>query len=517
MSLTPRRRTAAATAAAAIGLGLVIATPTTGAVADPSDGAASAEAKALNAGQKIRRDITRQGLREHLVALERLGTRYGGRAALTPGYDAAARYVEFQMREAGYNVTRDYYTYENAEILAESLTIDGAEPVDVPVIAMSYTSSTPEGGVTADLVQPTSVLGCEAADYDGVDVEGQVALVSRGTCSFGQKATVAGEAGAAAVIIYNNTAGDLNGTLGDAPIEGSAPAGGVTQEAGADLLAADEAGTPVTVDIRADYSEVESYNIIASSRGGDAKNTVMLGAHLDGVEGTTAVNDNGTGTAALLEVAEHLKDVKGQRNKVRFAFWGSEEVGLVGSTEYVNDLVRDNPRALDDISTYLNFDMLGSPNHIIGVYDADQSKFEASAPVPAGSIETEQLFRSYFRSQKQPSVDTEFSGRSDYQAFIENGVAAGGLFTGADDVKTPYQARIFGGTAGILMDPNYHTPSDNLANVAVGPLHTMADAIGTVAVKLSRSTAAIDVPRDGRAASSPKKIVPSGLAAKDRA
>ena len=110
--------------------------------------------------------------------------------------------------------------------------------------------------------------------------------------------------------------------------------------------------------------------------------------------------------------------------------------------------------------------MVASPNYIIGVYDADESTEAASAPVPAGSIETERLYRAYFRSVKQPVVDTAFSGRSDYQAFIENGVAAGGLFSGGDGVKTEEEVALFGGTAGITYDPNYHTPADDISNIS---------------------------------------------------
>ncbi|WP_308192595.1 M20/M25/M40 family metallo-hydrolase [Nocardioides sp. CFH 31398] len=512
MSSTRRRRLGAATVATAAGITLALsaATPTATAVVVSAPAKASGPSTtAATDSASMRKAITPRGLRSHLEALETLGARYDGRATTTRGYDAAARYVEFELREAGYKPRRDYFTYEASEILAESLTINGeGEPTDVPILAMAYTNSTPEGGVTGDLVAPNDTTGCSAVSWDGVEVTDQVALISRGTCSFADKARFAGEAGAAGAVVYNNTEGDLNGTLGDAQIEGAAPVGGVTQEAGQQLLAAAEAGTPVTLDIRADYFEAESYNILAA-RNGDPENEILLGAHLDGVEGTTAVNDNGTGVAALLEVAKNMP--KKSRNKVQFAFWGAEEVGLIGSTEYVNDLVEQEGRQLDNIATYLNFDMLGSPNHIIGVYDADESKFPASAPVTAGSIETEQMFRSYFRSQKQPVVDTEFSGRSDYQAFLQNGVAAGGLFTGADGVKTPYQVKLFGGTAGELYDPNYHTPTDNLENVAVGPLHTMADAVGHMAITLAKSTREIDSPNRA-----PERTVESGLAAEPR-
>ena len=221
----------------------------------------------------------------------------------------------------------------------------------------------------------------------------------------------------------------------------------------------------------------------------------MAGSHLDSVQDGPGINDNGTGSATLLETAIRLKKFeKKLRNKVRFAWWGAEEIGLLGSTHYVNDLVENKPAALDDISTYLNYDMVGSPNYIIGVYDADESSSEASAPVPAGSIETERAYRKYFRAKGQPVVDTAFSGRSDYQAFIMNGVAAGGLFSGADGTKTPEEVRLFGGRAGITYDPNYHTPEDDYDNVNIRSINIMSNAIAHMMITLGKSTRIIDTP-----------------------
>ena len=202
----------------------------------------------------------------------------------------------------------------------------------------------------------------------------------------------------------------------------------------------------------------ESFNVIAETKQGRDDNVVMLGAHLDGVEEGPGINDNGTGSATILEVAVQL--AKGNirhDNTVRFAWWGAEELGLIGSTAYVDELATQEGE-LDRIATYLNYDMVGSPNYIIGVYDADQSTYPAPVDVPEGSEATEDVLTDWFDSIGQPWVDTEFSGRSDYQAFILNGVPASGLFTGADDVKTDEEVALFGGTAGITHDPTTTRP-----------------------------------------------------------
>ena len=171
-------------------------------------------------------------------------------------------------------------------------------------------------------------------------------------------------------------------------------------------------------------------------------------------------------------------------NTVRFAWWGAEELGLVGSTAYVEELATQEGE-LDRIATYLNFDMIGSPNYIIGVYDANESTYPAPVEVPEGSAATEAVLTSWFDSVGQPWVDTEFSGRSDYQAFILNGIPASGLFTGADDIKTEEEVALFGGTAGITHDPNYHSAGDDLSNVNTEALRIMTKAIAASTYSLA--------------------------------
>ncbi|HEY3484847.1 MAG TPA: M20/M25/M40 family metallo-hydrolase, partial [Ilumatobacteraceae bacterium] len=208
--------------------------------------------------------------------------------------------------------------------------------------------------------------------------------------------------------------------------------------------------------------ERTAWNVTAETADGNDENVVMAGAHLDSVQDGAGINDNGSGSAALLEVAEQMAKVK-PNNTVRFAWWGAEESGLLGSEHYVADLEENDPDELDRIALYLNFDMIASPNFTFGIYDGDNSGGTAAPGfIPEGSAQIEDVFESFFTSQGLPFKDTEFSGRSDYGAFIAVGIPAGGLFTGAEVPKTAAEAEIFGGVAGAQLDPCYHAFCDNL-------------------------------------------------------
>lgn len=487
-----RPRTIVPSAAAA---SLVLAALTAAPVgAAPADGL-----RAADGPPPLEDLVTGDAVMQRLQDFQDIADANGGNRAMeTPGYEASAVYVEDALRAAGYEPERQYFTFEDLVTDDLSLTAAGVE-VTSDVYPAEFAPDTPDDGVTGPIVQPADELvqGCTAETWDGVAVEGAVALISRGSCPFADKARFAAEAGAAAVILYNNTDGALNPTLGEES-DVWVPTVGITQVDGQAILAALAGGAEAvaTYDLQTHVEEFETFNVIAQTPGGRGNNVVMVGAHLDSVEDGPGINDNGSGSAAILEVAVQLAAATdgGQDvvNAVRFAWWGAEEVGLRGSTHYVSDLVANDPAALDDIATYLNFDMVGSPNYIIGVYDANESTYPAPVEVPPGSAETEAVFTDYFDGIDQAWVDTEFSGRSDYQAFIENGVPASGLFTGADGSKTAEEVALFGGTEGIFYDPNYHSPEDTIDNVDATALDIMSRAIGHAVAALSEDTFAIN-------------------------
>jgi aminopeptidase S len=212
------------------------------------------------------------------------------------------------------------------------------------------------------------------------------------------------------------------------------------------------------------------YNLIADWPGGDTGQVVMAGSHLDSVTSGPGINDNGSGSAAVLETALAVARANLQPTKhLRFAWWGAEELGLVGSRHYVNSLsTGDRSR----ISGYLNFDMIGSPNPGYFVYDDD----------PA----IEKTFQAYFTGLGVPTeIETEGDGRSDHAAFKSAGVPVGGLFTGASTRKSAAQAAKWGGTAGLAFDRCYHSSCDTTANIDDTALNRNSDAIAYAVWELS--------------------------------
>ena len=216
---------------------------------------------------------------------------------------------------------------------------------------------------------------------------------------------------------------------------------------------------------------------------------IVVGAHLDSVGVGPGINDNGSGSATILEIAEQMTKVK-PRNKVRFMWFGAEEHGLLGSEAYVASL-SEAERA--QIAAMLNFDMVGSPNFVRFVYDGDLSD---SPPLPggapAGSAQIEALFLDYFASQGLVTEPTEFDGRSDYGPFLDAGIPAGGLFTGAEGIKTPEQAATYGGVAGEQYDQCYHLACDDIDNLDLVALDQMSDAAAHATISLAQSTQAIN-------------------------
>ncbi|MFF5522668.1 M28 family metallopeptidase [Streptomyces coeruleorubidus] len=213
------------------------------------------------------------------------------------------------------------------------------------------------------------------------------------------------------------------------------------------------------------------YNLIADWPGGDANQVVMAGSHLDSVSSGPGINDNGSGSAAVLETALAVSRAQYKPAKhLRFAWWGAEEVGLVGSRHYVSRLATgDRSR----IGAYLNFDMIGSPNPGYFVYDDD----------PA----IEKTFKEYFAGLGVPTeIETEGDGRSDHAPFKSAGVPVGGLFTGASRTKTAAQAAKWGGTAGRAFDRCYHSSCDTTANIDDTALDRNSDAVAHAVWELSR-------------------------------
>jgi hypothetical protein len=462
-----------------------------------------------NTYQKLLECVTAQGVLEHMEAFQKIADNStdpvypGTRAAGTDGYADSVEYVAGLLREAGYQVTLDPVDITfNFPAVLRQLT-----PVTAEYESGVFTGSgsgTVEGNVIPVDLNLTgdraSTSGCEATDFAGIDWSGDddIALIQRGTCFFGTKAYYAEQAGAEAVIIVNqgNTPEREALFIGDAtsvdpPIAG-AP-GPVTHgipvvgASFADGVALAQPGSTAYVQVLPAETRTD-YNVIAELPGKNEDNVVMAGAHLDSVIEGPGINDNGSGSAALLETALLMAN-SNPENTLRFAWWAGEEQGLIGSTDYVTGL---SQAERDRIALYMNYDMVASPNYIFMVYDADESTFEAPVPVPAGSAAIEDLYESFFTKLGEPYDDTEFSGRSDYEAFILAGIPSSGLFTGAEEVKTAEQAAIWGGVAGEWFDPCYHQACDTIANVNLHALDVNSDAIAFAMLTFAYSTESVN-------------------------
>ena len=445
-----------------------------------------------NTHAKLMECITLEGVREHQAALQSIADANGGnRAAGTPGYDASVAYVVDKMEAAGYDVTLDEFpfTYVAAATLQQLTPLSNVYDTG-PFTGTGYGSAT--GAVTPvdlALAPPrASTSGCEAADFAGFPA-GNIALVQRGTCSFGLKAANAQAAGASAVIIFNQG----NDPTREGLIVGTLlpdGAGTTIPVVGASFAAGEALSTPgSTAYINVPEPElITQTNVIAQSKWGNPSNVVMAGAHLDSVQAGPGINDNGSGSAAILEVAEQMAKVK-PTNAVRFAWWGAEESGLIGSNEYVAGL---SEAEKDKIALYLNFDMVGSPNHVFFVYDGDDSDGVGAGAGPEGSAQIEKTFEAFYTSVGEPFKGTDFSGRSDYGAFIANGIPSGGLFTGAEGVKTADEAALWGGTAGQQYDPCYHLACDTYANNNDHALDINSDAIGFSVLQYAMNTSDVN-------------------------
>jgi Zn-dependent M28 family amino/carboxypeptidase len=487
--LSRRARAVAIATAAAFTIALV---PAGAAVAAP---AAKCDNRNNNTVSKLLECVDADGAMEHLQELQAIADENDDtRAAGTSGYEASVDYVVETLEAAGWNVSIDEfpYTYVGPSTLTQLTPFEAEYPTG------PFTGSGP-GNVTASVTPVdlqlglgnASTSGCQVADFAGFPA-GTIALTQRGGCPFADKALNAEAAGAAGVIIFNqgDTVADARqqlivGTLGGSDVVGI-PVVGASYEQG---VALSQAGSTAHVFVPEPESRPQK-NVIAEKTGVNDHNVVMAGAHLDSVQAGPGIQDNGSGSAALLELAENISKLEPQ-NTIRLAWWGAEESGLIGSEEYVAELSQEEK---DRIALYLNFDMVASPNYIFMVYDGDESGWAApeGVPIPEGSVQIEDLFESYYTWAGVEYDDAQFSGRSDYDAFIRTGIPAGGLFTGAEVIKTEAQQAIWGGVAGESYDQCYHQACDTIDNVNEEAFDVNVDAISLAVLAYAYSTESVN-------------------------
>jgi aminopeptidase Y len=434
----------------------------------PLGGIAGANDIAAGALADVRLDPKAgEGAFRHLRALQDIASANGGnRAAGMPGYDRSAEYVAERLREAGYAVRFEEFEFPFFEDRTPPVLV-GPEGDAGAVRTLTNSGS---DDVTARLrpvnlqlgagSPAASTSGCEAADFAGFE-RGAVALIRRGTCPFQTKVEHAVAAGAAGAVIMNEgTNGRTDVFSGLMNKSATIPVVGISYERGRslDMAARADGGATVHLTVDAVSGKRATRNVLAETSAVGNGPLIIVGAHLDSVPEGPGINDNGSGSAAVLEAALRLAhELAETRARVRFAFWGAEERGLVGSRHHVAALSEEERR---NIAVYMNLDMVGSSNFV-----RDVQVSAAATDDGAAGIARRELLADF--REHDLTIEERTGGRfgTDDASFAQKGIPTVGLYTGAGGLKSEAQASLFGGAAGRPYDACYHQACDTVDNI----------------------------------------------------
>jgi Zn-dependent M28 family amino/carboxypeptidase len=442
---------------------------------------AACNARANDTPKKLIPCIKTNDLWNHMKALQQIADDnpspadgHPSRNSGEPGYKASADYVANVMKKAGYDVTIQpykftYYAYQEPPTFSEVSPTPHTYALSSEWNPGQSTGTAtdaelqPAGGIVIPPTPtPSSASGCSPADFSGIS--GKIALVQRGTCNFGVKVQNAEAAGAVGVVIFNEgnpgRTAVFSGSLSDAngnPIIPTIPVAFVSFDTGNALYseyqsAVQHGTTPphLTLSIKALVNpNADDYNVIAESKTGDPNHVLVVDAHLDAIYGAGML-DNGSGSVTILDIAQQMRKVH-PRNKLRFIWFGGEELGLLGSKFYVNNLT---PTELSKIGYDLDSDVTATPNYIIGILDPAAPDFfgrTVSTQFPAGVYEPSKVSRDqsiqFFNSIGKNHELFSPVG-TDAFSFNMAGVPASGLLTGQDCCKTQDEVNLFGGETG---------------------------------------------------------------------
>ena len=442
---------------------------------------------------RLEKAVSVKKIVKHQQALQNIADMNGGtRYTKTPGYTASVDYVSETMRRAGLKTKVVQFDMpdwrENAPPVLQQLTptnttyTPGAEADDdnpaVDFIAFAYSPTKAVASApvvpTNDIVVPSpeansNTSGCEPGDFPAATA-GAISLIQRGTCGIANKIANAQAAGAVGAIMFNegDSEGRMNAGFRAGPTDLNIPAVFSNYETGKELYDAYTAGKNPTVRLETSGETIPHFypQVVAETRTGDPRHMVLAGAHLDSVPAGPGINDDGSGTAWQLALAEQLAKKKfALRNKVRFLWFGGDDDGLVGSQYYAKNL---SQAEVDKVDVMIDTDMIASANYARLIYDGDGSE-PGGTPGPTGSGTVENVFARYFARRGMATEPIPFDGRSDYVGFINRGIPAGGIFAGAEAPKTPEQVALYGGVEGEQLDPCYHEACDNIATVTGQP------------------------------------------------
>jgi hypothetical protein len=423
-----------------------------------------------NTPQKLVDCVNRDDLWAHMVKFQQIADANPGadghpsRNSGEPGYKASADYVAGVMRAAGYDVTLQEYKFHYSSFVGTPVMTEvsptphsftlGTDFNPAPIAKTVTAKVQPAGGIIVPATPtPSSASGCAASDFAGFGV-GNIALIQRGTCTFAQKVANAQAAGASAAVIFNEgnpgRTGPLNGSLAGTE---QIPVVFTTYAVGTQLLGQYVPGSqPVlTIDVKTiDDPNRSDWNVIADSKGGDPNNILVVDAHLDAIYGAGML-DNASGSAAILDIAQQLKNTN-TRNKLRFIWFGGEELGLLGSKYYVKTLPADE---LAKIKFDLDADVLATPNYVAGVIDPKDgvNLFGRTPGTPmspsiwAPSAIGRDYAIDYLNSIGKNHILFSADG-TDALSFQLANVPASGVLTGQDCCKLASDVALFGGYEG---------------------------------------------------------------------
>lgn len=414
--------------------------------------------------QKLQDSIKQSDLNNTVIELMKIAgksvDKYGHptRVIGSPGHWATIKYLVEQLKEMN-----DYYDVKIQKFDALAGRINSFNLTDSKTNepfhnATAFSLSPPVDPFVGKLFEIPN-LGCNDKDFESMEAfqtyqnhHGyKIALIERGHCPFGVKSQLAGKYGFHAVVIYDSepdATENLRGTLGE-PTNTTVATIGVTYEEGMLMINNIMLDQDFSLYFAMDsfVKTIRTKNVIADTQHGDPNNIVALGAHSDSVEEGPGINDDGSGTISLLNVAKQLRNFK-INNKVRFAWWAAEEEGLLGSTYYANHLTKEENHK---IRLFMDYDMMASPNYEYEVYNANNSDN------PPGSEQLRDLYINYYKEKGLNYTLVPFDGRSDYVGFIQNGIPAGGIAAGAE------KNNVFNGN---VLDKCYHQLCDDLDNLS---------------------------------------------------
>jgi hypothetical protein len=424
--------------------------------------------------------ITEEGLRTRLEELAQAAEgsdRF--RSVGSPGYEAAADLVERALAAAGWSVESDRYddvgfVDEGGSTLEVHDRVLGVDDIRPLVFAPAGDVAGPAVSIASDAAGSTGG-GCRVGDYGSIP-DGAIVLVAPGDCLRRDQVLAAQQAGAAGFLAIPPGARPgivLRPTLLH-PRGLTIPAGAVSHEAAKTLAAAATGGERTRLVTRGHTEQTPTRTVLAQLAGSRDGQVIMLGAHLDSVIDGPGINDNGSGVAALLEIARALSGTRPQAT-VRLAFWSGEELGLHGSMRYVEALSRQQRDAL---LSYVNVDMIASPNGFAGVYD------EPTAPV--GSSEATRLLSAAVARNGGTPVPIDLRNGSDHYGFAQAGIVTAGVFSGSLDPVSPEQAAARA-EAGRPADACYHQPCDDLSNVDLSLARVLTAGLADFTVQVANN------------------------------